>query len=67
MVPGTPLLRTADDSTQTCAIGTAGVVTGPGSARRGRATAVSATDPQAWHSPQRPTHFGDAHPHSEHW
>jgi hypothetical protein len=28
---------------------------------------ASATDPQARHSPHRPTHFADAHPHSEHW
>ena len=27
--------------------------------------AVSATDPQAWHSPQRPTHFPVSQPHSE--
>ena len=27
---------------------------------------VSATDPQAWHSLQRPTHTGDTHPHSPH-
>ena len=62
---GTPLLRKADDSTETSAIGTAALVTGPASARRGRAAADSATEPQAWHSPQRPTHFGDAQPHSE--
>ena len=45
-------------------IGTAGVETGPAAARRVGAPA-SATDPQAWHSPQRPTHLAVSHPHSE--
>jgi hypothetical protein len=26
----------------------------------------SITEPQAWHSPQRPTHFEADHPHSVH-
>jgi hypothetical protein len=42
-------------------------VIGPASARTVRGAAASATDPQAWHSPQRPTHFAEVHPHSEHW
>ena len=29
------------------------------------AAAASATDPQAWHSPQRPTHLPVSQPHSE--
>ena len=47
-------------------MGTAALVTGPGSARVVRAAAASATEPQAWHSPQRPTHFAEVQPHSEH-
>ena len=31
----------------------------------GRHAAASATEPQAWHSPHRPTHFAVSHPHSE--
>jgi len=31
---------------------------------RPTAAAASATLPQAWHSPQRPTHFAVSHPHS---
>ena len=29
--------------------------------------ARSITVPQAWHSPQRPTHFAASHPHSLQW
>ena len=47
----------ATSSTETWPIGTAG----RGHRRRGRAHgrggAASATEPQAWHSPQRPTHL----------
>ena len=68
---GTPLLRNADASTETCAIGSAALVTGPASARRVRGAVriinASATEPHAWHSPQRPTHFAEVQPHSEHW
>ncbi len=64
---GTPLVRNAEASTDTWAIGSAALVTGPASARIARGAAASATDPQAWHSPHRPTHFADVHPHSEHW
>ncbi len=35
-------------------------------ARTSRGTAASATVPQAWHSPHRPTHFGACQPHSLH-
>ncbi len=61
---GTPQLRDRDSSTETCPIGTAGVVTGPAVARSVGAES-SATDPQAWHSPQRPTHLPVSQPHSE--
>jgi hypothetical protein len=33
-------------------------------ARTSRGTAASATVPQAWHSPHRPTHLGACQPHS---
>ena len=42
----------------------AGALTGPAAAAVAGA-AVSATDPQAWHSPHRPTHLAASHPHSE--
>ena len=61
---GTPLARATDSSVDTWPIGTAGVDTGPAAARRVGALA-SATDPQAWHSPQRPTHLPVSQPHSE--
>ena len=61
---GTPLGRATDSVVATCPMGTAGVETGPAAARRVGAPA-SATDPQAWHSPQRPTHLAVSHPHSE--
>ena len=48
----------------TSPIGTAGVLTGP-AAVRPWAAAASATLPQAWHSPQRPTHLPVSQPHSE--
>src|SRR3984957_20958037 len=35
-------------------------------ARTSRGTAASATVPQAWHSPHRPTHLGACQPHSLH-
>ncbi len=63
---GTPLLRKADVSTETCAIGTAAEVTGAAPVRDVVAgAAASATEPQAWHSPHRPTHLADVQPHSE--
>ena len=62
---GTPLVRNADSSTDTCPIGTAGVVTGVAVVRPAGRAAASATEPHAWHSPHRPTHFAVSHPHSE--
>ncbi|CAN5141393.1 hypothetical protein BH18ACT9_BH18ACT9_02910 [soil metagenome] len=46
-------------------MGTAGEVTGPGEVRESTAPS-SATLPQVWHSPQRPTHLTVSQPHSEH-
>ena len=60
---GTPLVRKAESSTETWPIGTAGLVTGAAAARVAGA-AASATEPHAWHSPQRPTHLAVSHPHS---
>ena len=40
------------------------VVTGPACARTLVTTPTSATEPQAWHSPQRPTHLPVSQPHS---
>ena len=59
-----PLVRERESSTDTCPIGTAGALTGPATVRPVGA-AVSATLPQAWHSPQRPTHLAVSQPHSE--
>jgi hypothetical protein len=56
-------VREVDSSTETRPIGTAGVVTGLAEARIVGA-AASATEPPAWHSPQRPTHLAVSHPHS---
>ena len=42
-----------------------GVVTGPAEDRVAGAD-TSATEPHAWHSPQRPTHLAASQPHSEH-
>ena len=58
---GTPQDRDRDSSIGTWPIGTAAEVTGAGWVRRSRRAAAAATStrlPQAWHSPQRPTHFG---------
>src|SRR5262245_20761905 len=60
---GTPLDRNADSSTDTWPIGTAARLHGAAAARMVGA-AASATDPQSWHSPQRPTHLEVSHPHS---
>ena len=60
---GTPLERNRDCSTDTSPIGTAAVVTAEAAVRIVGA-AVSATEPQAWHSPQRPTHLPVSQPHS---
>jgi len=44
---------------------TAGELTGP-AAVRPTGVPTSATLPQAWHSPHRPTHLAASQPHSEH-
>ena len=62
---GTPLVRKPASSTDTSPIGTARVVTGEAAVRSVGAAAASATDPHAWHSPQRPTHLPVSQPHSE--
>ncbi len=59
-----PLVRKPESTIGTCPIGTAGVVTGEACARGCRTAAASATLPQAWHSPQRPTHLTVSQPHS---
>ncbi len=46
-------------------MGTAGRLTGVAEVRV-LVTAASATDPHAWHSPQRPTHLAASQPHSLH-
>jgi hypothetical protein len=61
---GTPLLRARESSIGTWPIGTAGEVTGPAWVRPFGAPA-SATLPQVWHSPHRPTHLAVSQPHSE--
>ena len=61
---GTPLSRNVDSLTETWPIGTAAVVTGPACARTLVTTPTSATEPHAWHSPQRPTHLPVSQPHS---
>ena len=63
---GTPLVRAWESSIGTSPIGRAGAVTGPACTRLFGA-AFSTTVPQAWHSPQRPTHFIVSQPHSLQW
>ena len=60
---GTPLGRKVESATLTWPIGTAGVLTGPAAARSTGAV-VSRIEPQAWHSPHRPTHLVVSQPHS---
>src|SRR5690606_18079134 len=61
----TPVARARAASTSTSPMGTAGDPIGARAAVRGPAVGVfSATVPHAWHSPQRPTHLADVHPHS---
>ena len=62
---GTPEAAWFASSAGTDPIGTAGVVTGAAVVRPEGAAPTSATDPQAWHSPHRPTHLAVAQPHSE--
>ncbi len=52
------------DSIVTWLIGTAGVTTGAACVRPVRAGAATSTVPQAWHSPQRPTHLLVVQPQS---
>ena len=51
-------------ATSTWPIGTAGVRPGCAVVVRVRGAPTSSTVPQAWHSPQRPTHFVVVQPHS---
>jgi hypothetical protein len=46
-------------------MGTAGRSTAPAAVVRTATAPTSETLPHAWHSPQRPTHLGACHPHSE--
>src|SRR5690606_10356019 len=62
---GMPEPTAAASVAVTCAIGTAGLETGAAEVRPLRAPLPTAsTVPQAWHSPQRPTHLLVVHPHS---
>ena len=54
----------ADKSTSP--IGVAECVTRPATSDSFLGAAISSTLPQAWHSPQRPTHFCEVQPHSAH-
>ena len=56
-------MRDIESSMGTSPIGRAGAVTGPAWTRLLGAD-LSTTVPQAWHSPQRPTHFMASQPHS---
>ncbi|GAA4115635.1 hypothetical protein GCM10022415_12200 [Knoellia locipacati] len=47
-------------------MGTAGRSTLLAAVVRAETAPTSVTDPQAWHSPQRPTHLTVVHPHSVH-
>jgi hypothetical protein len=49
----------------TSPIGSAGEVTCPATNESFFGAATSSTTPQAWHSPQRPTHLVVLQPHSE--
>ena len=60
----TPVARARADERSTSPIGTAACVTFPGTSESFLGAAISSTLPQAWHSPQRPTHFWDVQPHS---
>ena len=54
-------------SIATSVIGRAGAATGPAVVRPdGREPPATSTVPQAWHSPQRPTHLAVVQPHSAH-
>ncbi len=58
------MLRLAELWMSTWPMRTAGVATEAAATVRAAAAPTSPTVPQAWHSPQRPTHLRDVHPHS---
>ena len=62
----TPVGTARADSTSTSPIGRAALLTGPALVVRTAGAVVSATVPQAWHSPHRPTHLAVSQPHSAH-
>ncbi len=51
-------------ATSTSPMRTAGVTTEALAVVRARTAPTSSTVPQAWHSPQRPTHLGEVQPQS---
>src|SRR5690625_1646932 len=61
----TPVARARAVSTSTSAIGWAATTGRAAAAVRTVVAPASATVPQAWHSPQRPTHLAVVQPHSE--
>ena len=60
----TPVARARADERSTSPIGVAAWVTRPATSDSFLGAAISSTLPQAWHSPQRPTHFCEVQPHS---
>src|SRR6476660_8903926 len=61
-----PVGRDSASLAETLAIGIAGDVTGPSVIRAAFGAPISATVPQAWHSPHRPIQRAEVQPHSEH-
>ena len=61
----TPVGRARAAERSTSPMGVALFVTDPGTKDNFFGAAISSTEPQAWHSPQRPTHFCELQPHSE--
>ena len=61
----TPVLRASARRASTSPIGMAGRSTTTAAVVRTATAPISLTDPQAWHSPHRPTHLIVVHPHSE--
>ena len=62
---GTPVERATARRASTSPIGTAGRSTALAAVVRTVTAPTSDTLPQAWHSPQRPTHLMACQPHSE--
>src|SRR5690625_435261 len=62
----TPVGTASAVSTLISVMGRARVLTGAGATEAGAGAPASSTVPQAWHSPQRPTHLRVDHPHSVH-